>query len=89
MTEIAICNFLGRQGKKSVTKHDKCITQNKMKEMSSNPRWGKARFSVLSKQNTEFILVLLFTNYCITFHMNNCKLLLPHPAYQKLQQMYL
>ena len=34
--------------------------------------WGKSRFTVLSTQNTEFILVL-FINYRIIFHMNNCK----------------
>ena len=27
----------------------------------------------MSMQNTEFILVLLLMNYCIGFHMNNCK----------------
>lgn len=30
-------------------------------------------------RETEFILALLFLNYCIIFHMNNCKPL-PHPV---------
>ena len=34
---------------------------------------GKSRFTVVSTWNTEFILVLLFINYCIIFHMNDCK----------------
>ena len=33
---------------------------------------GKSGFTVGSMQNTKFILVLLFINYCI-FHTNNCK----------------
>ena len=42
--------------------------------------WGKSRFTVLSTKNTEFIIVLLFINYCVIFHMNNCKLLWPNPV---------
>ena len=34
--------------------------------------YGKSRFTVVSLQNTEFILALLF-NYCIIVHTNNCK----------------
>ena len=34
--------------------------------------WGK-RFTIVSMWNIEFILVLLFMNYCITFHTDNCK----------------
>ena len=33
--------------------------------------WGKSRLTVVSMRNTEFILVLLFINYYIVFHMNN------------------
>ena len=36
-------------------------------------RCGKTRFTVVSEQNTEYILVLLFINYCVIFHVNNCK----------------
>ena len=32
--------------------------------------WGKSRLTVVSMQNTEFIPVLSFVNYCIVFHMN-------------------
>ena len=41
----------------------------------STPRtgWGKSRFTVVSMWHTEFFLVLLFINYCIIFHRNNCK----------------
>ena len=35
--------------------------------------WGKSRFTVVSTKNTEFILVLLFINYYIIFHISNCK----------------
>ena len=38
-----------------------------------NTQWGKRRFTVVNVRNTQFILVLLFNNYCIIFHMNNCK----------------
>ena len=34
---------------------------------------GKTRFTVVSEQNTEYILVLLFINYCVIFHISNCK----------------
>ena len=34
---------------------------------------SKTRFTVLSMQNTEFSLISLLINYCIIFHMNNCK----------------
>ena len=34
-----------------------------------------------SMQNTEFILVLFFINYCIIFHMNNCKSTFAHPLH--------
>ena len=33
---------------------------------------GKSKFTVVSMQNTEFILALLFIN-CIIFYANNCK----------------
>ena len=33
--------------------------------------WGKSRLMVVTE--TELILGLLFINYCISFHMNNCK----------------
>ena len=36
-------------------------------------RCCKSRFTVVSTQDTEFILVLLFINYCITFLMNKCR----------------
>ena len=36
--------------------------------------WHKSGFRVVSMQNTEFTLVLLFINYCTIFYMNNCKL---------------
>ena len=34
--------------------------------------------------DTEFILVLLFINYCIIFHMNNCKPTFAHPCVCKM-----
>ena len=40
--------------------------------------WKKSRFTVTSMQNT--IFKLLFTNYCIIFHMNNRKCTLPLPC---------
>ena len=41
---------------------------------SSHTGWCKSRFILVSVQNTEFLLVLLlFINYCIIFHMNNYK----------------
>ena len=36
------------------------------------PRWGRSRFTAVICE-TQFILVLLLINYCILFHMNNCK----------------
>ena len=41
---------------------------------------GQSRFAVVSRQNTEFILVLSFMNHCIIYHANNCNLLPPHPV---------
>ena len=38
-----------------------------------NTEQGKSGFTAVSTRNTEFILVLLFINYCIIFHMNNRK----------------
>ena len=38
-----------------------------------NTGWGKSRFTVVSTQNMQFILVLLFINYFIIFHTNNYK----------------
>ena len=35
--------------------------------------WGKSELTVVSMWNTGFILVLLFINYYIVFHTNNCK----------------
>ena len=40
--------------------------------------WSKFRLTVVSTQNTECILLLLFVNYCIIFHMNNCKSTFAH-----------
>ena len=40
--------------------------------------------SVFRKMRNEFIFVLLFINYCIIFHTNDCttvSLLLPHPVF--------
>lgn len=34
---------------------------------------GKSRFTIVSKQNAEFILVLICIYYCTIFHPNNCK----------------
>ena len=36
-----------------------------------NTGWGKSRLSC--EYMKQFILVLLFINYCVIFHMNNCK----------------
>ena len=44
-------------------------------------RLDKSKFTVVSMQNTELILVLLFNNYCIIFHTNNCKPTFAHPVY--------
>lgn len=39
---------------------------------AGNTGWGRSRFTVVSTQNTEFILVLLI-NYCTILYTNNCK----------------
>ena len=36
-------------------------------------RAGQSWFTVMSTRNTEFILTLVFINYCIIFHTNNCE----------------
>lgn len=48
-----------------------------------NSGWSKSRFTVVSTQNTGFILVLLFIN-CIFFHMNNWNLLCPSLYFRAL-----
>ena len=35
---------------------------------------------------TEFILVLLFINYCIILNMNNCKPTVPHPVFKDTEE---
>ena len=35
--------------------------------------WSKSRFTVVTTWNTEFILPLVFINYCLIFHANYCK----------------
>ena len=50
-------------------------------EPKTKYRVSNNRFTVASMWNTEFILVSLFINYCIIFHMNNCKPVLPHQLY--------
>ena len=42
--------------------------------------WGKSRFPVMTMRNTEFILVLLFTDY-VLFSVPTTVNLLPHPVY--------
>ena len=42
--------------------------------------WAKSRFMIVSRQNTEFILVLLFINYCLIFHKTTTRWLVPHPV---------
>ena len=42
--------------------------------------WGKNKFTIVSMWNTEFILVLLFINYCI-FSIQTVNLLLHHPVF--------
>lgn len=44
-----------------------------------NTGWYKSRFIGRSLQNQEFILVLLFVNYCV-FSITFVNLLLPHPV---------
>lgn len=42
---------------------------------------GRSRFAVVSVQNTEFLLVLLSTNYCISIvYMTTVSQLLLHPV---------
>lgn len=36
-------------------------------------RWGKSKFTDVNTQNIEFIILLLFIYYYITFNMNNYK----------------
>ena len=38
--------------------------------------WGKIMFTVVSTQNTELLLVLLFINYYILFHTKNSNIFL-------------
>ena len=42
--------------------------------------WGKSRFTVVSMWNAKFTLVLLFFNYRIIFHTNNCKPTFAYPV---------
>lgn len=48
--------------------------------------WSKSRFTVVSTQNTGFILVLLFIN-CIFFHRNNGNLLYPSLYFRALHSV--
>ena len=57
-------HFFPVLSKFSITMHHLC--NQKFSE------WGKNKFAVVSTQN-RVIFLLLFINYCITFHTNNCK----------------
>lgn len=46
----------------------------------SHAGWGKGGLTIVSIQNTEFILVLLFINVCIIFHVSNFKPALVSPC---------
>ena len=52
-------------------------TDNRIVVTRGEGGWGEDEGD--NMQNTEFIVVLLFINYCF-FHMNNCKHTLPHPV---------
>ena len=41
--------------------------------IKQNTGRSKSRFTVVTVQDAEFILLLLFINYCIIVYMNNCK----------------
>ena len=41
---------------------------------------GKSRLTVVTMGNTEFILILLVINYCITYLYSNCKSTLLTPV---------
>ena len=43
----------------------------------------------MSEQDTEFTLVLLFINYCIIFHVNNCKPTFASPSISYYYIIYL
>ena len=58
---------------------------NFLKFLKLSRGWEKSRFTVVSMQITEFILVLLFINYCITFQIT-VNLLLPHPVQSTMGQ---
>lgn len=51
-----------------------------MEKQPINTGLGKSRFTVVRRQNTEFVLILKFINYCIMFHADNCKPILAPPC---------
>ena len=48
-----------------------------------NTGWGECRFIVVSTQNAEFIITLLFVNCYIIFIQTTIKLLTPHLVYDE------
>ena len=52
-----------------------CLTDCNTNSIERSPQWqGVAKVGLqLWICTTDFIFVLLFINYCISFHMNNCK----------------
>ena len=57
--------------------------------MSGYTGWDKSRFTFVSTWTTNFILELLFNNYCIIFHRNNCKPTLATPWIQRVSRYIL
>lgn len=47
---------------------------------------GTGRFKVVSMKNTEFMLVLLFINYSISYLYYNCKPTPAHPCIMTLHE---
>ena len=45
-----------------------------------NTGWGKSRFIIVNMQNTELILLFVLNNYCVVFHMSNCKFTFAQPC---------
>lgn len=73
-------NQVSEQELKNKIHHRRKVKNDYVVYLKPMCRVGQKRFAVVSTENTEFILALLFLNYYINFHRNACKPPFPHPC---------
>ena len=73
-------NQVSEQELKNKIHHRHKVSEQLCLHLKLMCRVGQKWFTVVSTQNTEFILVFLFLNYYINFHSNACNPPFPQPC---------